>query len=100
MNRNEMEPAEYNAEVASRLRGLAAMVESCDEKVKIKMSAHLKWSSSGDEFRTAILNFDTFADRFSRYITEKLLELLRKGDPEQTAPLIKKLEEFLKTYDA
>lgn len=30
MNRNEMETGEYNTEVASRLRGLAAMVESCD----------------------------------------------------------------------
>lgn len=96
MNRNEMDAADYNTEVASRLRGMAALVESCDEKVKIKLSAHLKWTASGDEFRTGILHFDQFSERFARYTTEKLIAILKQGDPEQAAPLLEKLEGLLK----
>ena len=95
MNWNEMDVFDYNREVASRLRGLAAMVESCDVKVKIKIGAKLRWTESGDSFQSPILPFNDFIDRFTSYTTDRIIDILKNGGAEAD-PIREKLEGLLK----
>lgn len=99
MNWKEMSVEQHNLEMASRLRGLAAMVESCDKKVKIRMSARLEWTETKDKFETGILSFQEFTERFMTFTTTRLLEIL-KAAPEDD-PTVKPLREHLeKTLEA
>lgn len=75
----EAQISSTNGEFASRLRGLAALVESCDRPVRIRIGARLRWSDA-PPFETPILGFVDFTDRLTTFVTRQSLQRISTLD--------------------
>ena len=68
-----------NAELASRLRGLAALVESCDRAVSLRLGGKLDWSDSA-AFQSPTLPFRPFFNRLTVSVTTQTLKRVQKAE--------------------
>lgn len=68
-----------NAELASRLRGLAALVESCDRSVTMRIGGRLAWSDSPD-FVSPTLPFKPFFNKLTVFVTRQTLKRVQKAE--------------------
>lgn len=82
-----------NYEMASRLRGLAALVESCDKLVRLRVGGRLRWND-GSSFESPVKDFRVFSLALTLFVLDQQLETLHQTDSPDSAYLITLYEQL------